>query len=84
MPRTSRLMTLRGDFLLHEVDALGNQAAVVDGRSIYVADTGCGGINAGIGLAAAGAVLDLGLLAWPALDYGWEQTPRAATDDHDS
>ena len=69
--RTSAILTLVGEYLLHEVDALGNQAAVVDGRSIYVADTGSRGMNTGIALGAAGALLNLGMLAWPQLRYDW-------------
>lgn len=66
------LLTASGTYALHEVDALGNQTTVVDGHSVYVADTGSQGHNIGIALAALGAILDLGHLAWPSLGYGFD------------
>ena len=72
MVRTSNLFTVVGEYVLHEVEALGNQRAVIDGSTIYVADTGHRGVNEGIALAAAGSLIDVGLLAWPALHYSWD------------
>ena len=66
------LLTASGTYALHEVDSLGNQTAVVDGRSVYVSDSGSQGQNVGIALAALGAIVDLGHLAWPNLGYGFD------------
>ena len=69
MSSKSNLMTEQGNFDVYEVEALGNQAAVIEGRVVYVANTGHHGINVGIALAALGAAIDLGYLAWPTLSY---------------
>jgi hypothetical protein len=69
MLRKTTLLTLEGPYAVFEVESLGNQAAVVDAHTVFVADTGHAGINQGVALAALGAALDLGYLAWPALNY---------------
>src|SRR5687767_5411295 len=73
-PMTAKLnlLTAEGTYGLYQVASLGNQAAVIDGSAVFVATTGSRGQDIGIALAALGAVLDLGLLAWPALGFGYD------------
>jgi xanthine/CO dehydrogenase XdhC/CoxF family maturation factor len=65
------LLTEHGEFVVHSVAHLGNQRAVVDARAVFVANTGNARVDDGIALAALGACIDVGLLAWPDLgaDY---------------